>query len=173
MEIEIRAAVDSINHLKEDLAKKASFLGSSSEDDLYFKHASDLERKLVLRIRRKQDGSALTFKSKSQGEDTAWHDVDLPLSNPDDLEAILRHNNYKEVVRIYKTRHTFSFQNYEINLDEIKDLGTFIEIEGRGSENERFVIEKNISKILLDLDIPSQNIIRKGYVALMIEKQNK
>ncbi|MEP7162201.1 MAG: class IV adenylate cyclase [Candidatus Moraniibacteriota bacterium] len=170
MEIEIRAKVDDRANLEARLEAEAKFITASVEDDVYFKHETDLERKLVLRIRRKASGSILTFKGKTTGDDTAWQDVDLPLSNPDDLENILFSNNYVKVVQIQKSRRSYALQDYEVNLDDITGLGTFIEIEGRGDETERRQVEDDISLVLNNLGVSKEHIIRKGYVALMLEK---
>lgn len=170
MEIEVRAKIDSILRIKDLLQTKAEFVKSSDEDDLYLRHESDTERSLVLRIRRKESGSQLTFKGKAKGDDTAWADVDLPLSHPDDLENLLLGSSYTKVVRIQKHRATYRTQDFEINVDEIDNLGSFIEIEGRGTESERILVEQKITRYLIDLGIQSSDIIRKGYVGLMLEK---
>ncbi|HKZ41964.1 MAG TPA: class IV adenylate cyclase [Candidatus Hodarchaeales archaeon] len=170
MEIEVRARINDASKIKDLLQTKAEFVESSNENDLYLRHESDVERSLVLRIRRKENGSFLTFKGKSKGDDTAWPDVDLPLSHPDDLENLLLGSDYIEVVRINKHRSTYREQDFEINLDEIDNLGSFIEIEGRGTDSDRTAVEEKITKFLIDLGIQKSNIIRKGYVTLMLEK---
>lgn len=170
MEIEIRAQIHNIKDLAEVLKAEAEFIEAHEENDLYLRHASDTERTLILRIRRTSKGSELTFKGKAKGCDTAWADVDLPLLNPDDLERLLLSNNYVKVVSINKHRSTFKMGCFEINLDEIDDLGDFIEIEGRGTENERNSIEEKIIEILSKLSISNSDIIRRGYVSLMLEK---
>ena len=122
MEIEVRARINDASKIKDLLQTKAEFVESSNENDLYLRHESDVGRSLVLRIRRKENGSFLTFKGKSKGDDTAWPDVDLPLSHPDDLENLLLGSDYIEVVRINKHRSTYREQDFEINLDEIDTI---------------------------------------------------
>lgn len=170
MEIEVRARISDASKIKDLLQTKAEFVESSSENDLYLRHESDVERSLVLRIRRKENRSFLTFKGKSKGDDTAWLDVDLPLSHPDDLENLLLGSGYTEVVRINKHRSTYQGQDFEINLDEIDNLGSFIEIEGRGTDSNRTAVEQKITQYLIALGVQKSDIIRKGYVTLMLEK---
>jgi adenylate cyclase class IV len=45
-----------------------------------------------------------------------------------------------------------------------------IEIEGRGEENDRLVAEEKMMDVLVSLGIQKEDIIRKGYVPLMLEK---
>jgi|GEM_PF-6506514 len=172
MEIEIRAKIDKslLEKLKPDPAY--IFSGQETQKDTYFKHSSDAERRLVLRIREEQGGATLTFKAKAVGQDTAWPDVDLPLSKPKDLENILRSSGYVEVVTIQKTRWSFRHSELEVNIDEIKDLGWFVEIEGRGTEQKRQDIEKQIEALLKDLGISEKDVVREGYVPLMLRRQS-
>lgn len=170
MEIEVRAKVIDTSKVKDFLETKAEFINASDEDDLYLRHESDIERSIVLRIRRKENGAILTFKGKAKGDDTAWPDVDLPLDHPDELENLLLGSRYVEVVRIRKHRFTYRMNEFEINLDEINDLGSFIEVEGRGTDDERDSVEQKITQFLIDLGIQESDVIRKGYVTLMLEK---
>lgn len=170
MEIELRAKIDNSRTLRDTLDTQAKFVRESREDDLYLKHEKDLERVLILRIRRSDKGSQLTFKSKARGHDTAWPDVDINLENPDDLEKILLSSGYVEVVRIIKSRATYLWEDFEINIDEIQNLGSFVEIEGRGNEEERTNIEKSLLEIFEKLSVSSSQIVHKGYVPLMLEK---
>jgi len=170
MEIEVRARIENFVEIKKALESKAQFITALDEGDLYLRHTSDIERSLVLRIRKKNGGAILTFKGKSKGDDTAWPDVDLPLSQPDELEQLLLASGYILVVHINKHRLTYRTDNFEINLDTIEDLGDFIEIEGRGDETMRQSVEQGISQFLVSLGIQESQIIRKGYVPLMLEK---
>lgn len=175
MEIEIRAKIENPKKittlLKKD--KEVIFVGEKEEKDIYFKHSTDIDRKLVLRIRRTKSGDILTFKAKSTGDDTAWPDVDLPLSDAKSLEKILRGSDYEEVVTITKRRSTYTKKKFEINVDHIKELGWFIEIEGRGTQKERKHIEEEINKTLRLFGIEQADIVRQGYVPLALAKKLK
>jgi predicted adenylyl cyclase CyaB len=170
MEIEIRAMVKNTEEVRKDLDLKATHKESSNEHDLYLRHEGDVNRVLVLRIRRKKSGAILTFKGKSTGDDTAWADADLPLTDPDNLEKLLLASGYVEVVEIKKHRESYNLDGFEVNFDEIENLGTFIEIEGRGEEDARLDVEEKMMDILVSLGIQKEDIIRKGYVPLMLEK---
>ncbi|KKU81076.1 MAG: Adenylyl cyclase CyaB [Parcubacteria group bacterium GW2011_GWA1_47_8] len=170
MEIEIRAKLSSPTRIVKRLKNDTRIVleGTKKEKDLYFKHQSDKERKLVLRIRRTATGDVLTFKAKSKGADTAWPDVDMPLGHAKTLESILRNSDYEEVVTITKDRTTFRCGSLEINVDHIKELGWFIEVEARGKQSGRKKLEKQISDFLVEIGISKDDIIRQGYVPLAL-----
>lgn len=169
LEIEIRAK--SNKKIEEKISKDESFklISETDQTDTYYKHHCDVDRKLVLRIRKIGDKSLLTFKLKAVGEDTAWADVDIPLDYPDNLEKIFRASDYEKVVVINKKRKTYNHNGFEVNVDDIENLGFFIELEGRGNEESRREIEIALDQIMAHLDIKPDDIIRKGYVALMLE----
>ena len=175
MEIEIRAKIDNpkkiTNLLKKD--KNVIFVSEKAEKDIYFKHSTDTDRKLVLRIRRTESGDMLTFKAKSKGDDTAWPDVDLPLNDAKSLEKILRGSDYEEVVTITKKRSTYKTkkEKFEINVDHIQELGWFVEIEGRGAQKERKRVEQSLNGTLALLGIDQKDIVRQGYVPLALAKK--
>ena len=169
MEIELRANVNDPAALRDALAIQAEHKGTSNEHDFYLRHKSDKDRSLILRIRRKESGSLLTFKGKALGDDTAWPDIDIPLTDADSLQQLLLGSGYVKVVEIKKRRASYRLEDFEINVDEIENLGVFVELEGRGDEESRKKIEEKIMNLLVSLGIQNENIIRKGYVALMLE----
>jgi len=127
---------------------------------------------LVIRIRRKEDGALLSFKAKSAdpNSDIAWHDYDTPIVEPDTLEDILLHTGYEYVVLIDKVRDSFTWRGFEINIDNIRDLGLFIEVEAQGTEKDIDLKKKQIKDFFSTLGIDDVEIIEKGYVPLMKEK---
>lgn len=175
MEIEIRAKIGNPKKITSSLEKDKNiiFVSKKAEKDIYFKHSTDTDRKLVLRIRKTKNGDTLTFKAKSKGDDTAWPDVDLPLNDAKSLEKILRGSDYEEVVTITKKRATYKTkkEKFEINVDHIQELGWFVEIEGRGTQKERKHIERELNEILTLLGVDQVDIVRQGYVPLVLAKK--
>lgn len=173
MEIEIRAKIQSGKIIENKIKKipDFKFSGNILQDDQYFKHKMDKNRKLVIRIRKTAKKNILTFKAKANGKDTAWSDLDIVIKEPEKLKTILLHTGYEKVVRIKKNRKSYNYKKMEVNIDHIVNLGYFIEIEGRGSKNQRKLIEKKILKIFENLQINKKDIIYEGYVPLALKKK--
>lgn len=175
MEIEIRAKINNLS----DFRKRIQSLGNITikkqaerQVDTYIKHSQDKDRVIVFRIRRKENGAILTLKSKSLvlEKDVAWKEVNIPISEPDNLENILMTSGYEYVVLVDKIRDSFCYSDYEINVDNIRDLGCFVEIEYVSKEGEN--IDKKIldmKSILYQLGCAEDDIIEKGYVLLLEE----
>lgn len=174
MEIEIRAKIDNLKEVERcfNELKEVQILAQAVRQvDTYLRHQADKERLLVIRIRRKDKQAILSFKAKSVDPkgDTAWYDYDTEISAPNKLEDILISSGYVYVCVIDKVRDSFKWQNFEINIDNIRDLGLFIEIEAQGEAKDIEEKKKEMSKILEKLGVASSDIIEKGYVSLMLE----
>jgi len=176
MEIEIRSRINNLDNLLEEI-EKLNILKKNEERqiDTYFKHINDITRKMVIRVREimgKQ--SILTFKGASpvESDDTMWADFDTPIEKPEVLKSLLLSNGYELVCIIDKHRQSFEHNGFEINIDNIKELGSFIEIEKQGESEERKQAELEIVSLLKKLGINENDIIKKGYVPLMLEKIN-
>lgn len=175
MEIEIRAKISDLSFLQKQLNGLSGVIikkQAGREVDTYLKHSKDGDGLLIFRIRRKENGSLFTLKTKSTAtKDVAWKDIDLPLEDPNRLEDILMNSGYEYVILIDKVRDSFQYNEYEINIDNIRDLGHFIEIEAQSAEiniNEKIL---EMKKIFNHLGIADKDIIERGYVQLMKEKR--
>ena len=181
MEIEIRAKINDLKFLEKKLSQLENIYETKSQErqvDTYFKHENDKDRKLIIRIRKNyknKNTAILTFKSKApkKQDDIAWQDFDTEIINPDKLENLLLDSGYDYYCLIDKVRQSFEYKKFEINIDNIRDLGQFIEVEKNGNEKEIVKIKSEILDLLKLLGINENNVINKGYVQLVINKINK
>jgi adenylate cyclase class 2 len=172
MEIELRVLIDEakeqeVKNLLDSLAKEGK---KEKQADKYFKFIKDEERKLVLRIREKKEKSFLTFKGSSkEPEDIAWQEWETEIKDTDNLEKLFISNGLEIVVEIVKTRIEYKYDDMSINLDNIENLGTFIEVEII-SENVEEAKNKIQQFLFEKLNLNQENIIQEGYVPLMLKK---
>ena len=173
MEIEMRFKTkeDTKNNLEKIGAKHITTV---KQDDTYYKFSLDKERRIVIRIRRDHEGKEkLTFKGSSKDkEDIAWQEWEHNIQKADVLNNLFLSNGLEIVCRINKKRDTYKKDGLEINLDEIDGLGTFVEVEVQ-TENIELGKQKILEFIRDKLEIDESDIITKGYVPLMIEKNEK
>ena len=177
MEIELRAKISNEKLLEEKLKQLPGILEKKSGErqvDLYFKHEGEENEKMVIRIRKNYENNKaiLTFKSKSRhSQDIAWQDFDTPIVDPDRLEELLLNSGYVYFCLIDKVRQSFAYKDFEINIDNIRDLGLFIEIEKNGAESEAETIRKQIIDLLELLGVAESAIIHQGYVQMIINQK--
>ena len=175
MEIELRAKVSNPQLLEEKLKGLSGIVEKKSNErqvDTYLKQENDEERKVRIRKNYEKNSAILTFKGKSKNEhDIAWQDYDTPIEDPERLESVLVNNGYVYVCLIDKVRQSFGYGDFEINIDNIRDLGLFVEIEKQGEEDSVEVVKKEIIELLSTLGISESDIITQGYVQLVLNKE--
>jgi adenylate cyclase class 2 len=113
---------------------------AQSEVDMYFAHpARDFaQTDEALRIRRKGKANFLTYKGpKIDATTKTRHEIDLPLP-PDEQTAqawigLLEALGFAPVAEVFKLRRkahvAWRGRDVEISLDEVEQLGTFVELE--------------------------------------------
>ena len=167
--IEIKAKVKKIEVLKakiESLYKIKPL--EIFQDDTFF----NIEKgRLKLRTFSKDKGELIFYeRSNSSGPKRSDYFI-YKTENPDELKKLLQISlGIRGVVR--KKRFLYLVDNTRVHLDEVENLGTFLELEvvlnTEQTENEG----KEIAKDFMDkLNIDKKDLIDLAYIDLL-EKQN-
>jgi adenylate cyclase class 2 len=108
----------------------ADFVGEDFEENTIF-GGRLLGERAIVRIRRTQDRSVLTFKRRIQNEGDVKQQVEYEteVSDADAAAKLLRELGLKPHLVYEKKRKTWKFRSVEIVLDELP-FGLFMEIEG-------------------------------------------
>ena|SRR3989344_334705 len=167
-EVELRAKVN-LNIIKRI---KNYPLKRYLEHDLYFRHQFDTQRNWLARIRKRNSQYYLTFKSSKQFGEGAWNEVDIPISavHAKQMREFLLKNDFNLEVEIIKRRKSYKIDGMEVNIDEIKELGIFIEAEIITSETQVEKARQKIKIFFRKLGIDEDQITPSGYVTLMRNK---
>lgn len=140
IEIELQLKVDSTNELISFLKEHGTYNGEKHQVDEYFvpAHRNFLEARPVqewLRLRDEKGVFSITYKNDhldDQGRRTYCDEFETTLTDIESARKILAALTMKSVCTVNKTRDTWRFKDFEIALDTIEDLGTFVEIEYKG-----------------------------------------
>lgn len=164
LNLELKIKIDSFNPLIEKLksinAKQDSIL---LQKDIYYKTPNGL-----LKLRIENGMKTLIYYNRDEASENRWSDFNLLNIEDDNAEEFLRKLFAVEQI-IEKERKLFWFNNTRIHLDEVKELGNFLELEtlvldGKADAERRFdeIVQ------LLSLDLSKQ--IKKSYKNLIAEK---
>lgn len=93
------------------------------------------------------------------------------IENREQIENALKIMGYNPVLQIKKIRRKANYKDYEICIDEVEELGSFIEIEKISDEDTAIVIAE-LRDLLFSLGVMKEDEINKGYNILMFEKNN-
>ena len=109
----------------------AVFTGEDFEENMIFGGAGLSENNAILRIRKTQDKTILTYKKRIQSEFAVKQQIEheTEVSDADAIEKIVESLGLKKNLVYEKRRKTWKFRSVEIVLDELP-FGFFMEIEG-------------------------------------------
>ena len=179
IEVEIRAKVDNLEDVKEKLDEFcASFIKTEKQVDRVFGHPMFLDSEIKIiegglsaRIRQINDKAFLEFKEiirKGGGIE-----VSSKLSKVDVGLKLLEKLKFEEAFIVSKLRQSFSYDGFEICLDNVDKLGMFIEIEKMVESSKEIDSAREGCVELLNKLSPSSKIIDKKYGDLMQDLINK
>ena len=126
------------------------------------------------RLRQKDGKNTLAYKvDHFDGEYWSHSDeYETEVKDFDIMIEIIEKLGLKELIRIDNKKHTFTSNEYEIVLEEVKDLGLFMEVEKLTQVSDDKVAETNeeIRIFLKTLDIEFGEEQNAGKPELMLRK---
>jgi len=150
MEYEVKIRVGSLQSLRARLASLGIRPATNlTERDTYFNSPTrDFGRTdEALRIRSTDEGTSLTYKGPKIGlAGVKAREELIVLADPKDaMEEILVRLGFTRTAVVEKTRETYRVDGTYVALDEVKGLGSFVEIEappGLGEDEAIALIDR-------------------------------
>lgn len=171
LEIEIKAYCNDIDHVKVKLsALGAVYIKTERESDRYFNHpAKDFrETDEALRLRTVDNTTILTYKGpKVSKTSKARIEKEVVVQNDEETGAILSLLGFRKSGYVIKERDYFTLDDITICLDKVKGLGSFVELEKKGSDLEN--IESDLFKLAEELEL--NRFERRSYLELLTGRQ--
>ena len=78
-------------------------------------------------------------------------EFETKVDDPHVMEDILKNLNYQPQATVTKTRKSFTFKNYDLELDHIAELGSFLEVEIKEHDFSYEEAKESCYKILDEL----------------------
>lgn len=134
-----------------------------------------LANKVFFRIRI-QNGTKVILTAKSPKQkhgdgSLVKREHEVVVDSADEARSILSMLGLQEAVRVIKKRQMARYEGYEICLDEVEGLGSFIELEKMADEADAAQIQKEMFDFLMTLGVSAEDQVKKGYDILMYEKK--
>lgn len=170
-EIETKLKVDSLDEVAERLsAVGAEFLEEQHHKDDYFDstNAAFKQSDKCLRLRRQLSagGEKLFLCYKGPREESQLkkrEELELVLEDIETAEQILLALGYHKALTIEKRRRVWRLNNCVVGLDELPELGNFVEIEGP--------CVKEITEVKERLNLMALPDITESYACLIEEAE--
>jgi len=159
------------------VALGAQAAGQCDQVDCYFSHpARDFaQTDEALRIRRVDGQSLVTYKGpKIDRETKTRHEIELALpagaTTADDFAGLFEALGFAPVAEVRKHRRTFHLtwqgQSVEAALDEVADLGHFVELEISASEQTVDTARGALVSLAARLELGTSE--RRSYLELLL-----
>lgn len=143
------------------------------DDKIYLRNGLDLSaagRGLVaLRIRNANGKYILTLKKQLENQ-TDNLEYEIVIDDPVQAHDILTLMDYHEVSQVYKVRRQCHYNGLEICLDEVRDLGSFIEAEKLTEDEDSLKVQTELFAFLKTLGVAEEDRVMKGYDILLYEQ---
>jgi adenylate cyclase, class 2 len=175
LEIEVKAKVNDFEELKNKLKELGCVLSEPTiqDDYIYNKKGINLKEKKdtpVLRIRQQGEKILFTLK-KNRNNELDCIEKELEIKDKNIMEDIFVLLDYEKTVEVHKKRIKTNYKEYEICLDEVDGLGSFIEVE-KLSDEDGEKIQNELFDFLETLGISKSNRVFQGYDTLVYLKNN-
>jgi adenylate cyclase class 2 len=177
-EIEIKAKL--IN--REKIIEKLKSLGCVFEpaitqnDIVYAENIGSLEKfrsnEFFLRLRVKNNSKVFFTTKKRMANDLDAIEHEVEVSSKPEMEQALLIMGYKEATRVNKTRIITHYDGCEICIDEVENLGTFIEMEKLTEEGNAEEIQEKLFRFFESIGISREERVMSGYDILMMQKES-
>jgi predicted adenylyl cyclase CyaB len=180
IEIKIAASKEDFLKIKEKVEKIAVFANKTSHNDCYFtpSHRDFLAPKFPfewLSIRKRGEKSSINYKHfhpENSERYTHCDEFETDISKASQLEKIFSCLNFRKLICVEKEREVYIYQEtFEIDLDYVKDLGYFIEIEALKHMGSIADTRKKLFEFASILGIDHSKADKRGYPHLLMLKK--
>lgn len=180
-EIEIKLRVPDLEALKIKLIEKGCVLSDpiSQHDTIYSKKDSIKEEwtkpkegDIVLRIRR-QDGIAEFNIKQQRSHELDNIEYETEVKDPKIMHEMLVLMGFAQVVEVRKLRQKGKWGEYEICLDTVDELGTFVELEKLADDDANVEqIEEQLFQTLESFGLSRSDQEKLGYDSQIYKLRN-
>ena len=163
--LELKAKVNSHEGFKKILfAISAEYKETLIQKDIYYKYDKGL-----LKLRIQNDSYQLIKYLRKEDELKRWSDYEILKMSSPNAEKFLN-DIFTVVVIVEKSRELFIYKNTRIHLDEVKELGKFLELETIVDEKGQQDAEERYAEIFDLLNLSAYEEIRDSYRNLVVNK---
>lgn len=168
--IEIKARCENLAFVRNKLHElKADFKGVDHQIDTYYN-----SREGRLKMREGNIETNLIHYNRPNQSGPKQSDFTLfKTDNPEGLKDILSKSMGVKVV-VDKKREIYFIKNVKFHIDEVQELGNFVEIEVTDMKGDRTVQEMQVvcEEYMQILNIKSKDLLQVSYNDLLLEKRS-
>ena len=175
IEVEVKAKISSFAEIEEKLAQiGAEKIKEEFQEDIYFNSPvvdfAKTDEALRIRTTKQNDRTNIfiTYKGpKIDAKSKTRKEIEMGIADSSQCSEIFKAIGFMKVRTVRKNRQYFSYENFEISLDDIEGLDPYMEIEIALEDGEDYSeAQKSIFKLFEKLGI-TDGFERTSYLELL------
>lgn len=179
-EIEVKLKIDDLKSLENKLKEKGCIVSAPiSQHDIVYSRGGTSEWEqskegdVILRMRKQGDVTEFNLKQQRTSElDNIEYETKV--DDPEALHQILLILGWKPEVEVKKVRRKGKLGEYEICLDEVERLGTYVELEKLADDNaDPNKIQEELLQVLESFGVLRSNLEVRGYDTMIFQLRSK
>lgn len=177
VEIELKFPIHNSNRVIDFLNQNAEFKHEKRQHDIYYNHpsrdflADKTDVNEWFRIRIGGDEAEVNYKDfQPHGAKMKTHciEYETAVSSYDQLSKILDALGFRELIAVKKTRQIWMYDDVEISMDEVDELGSFIELEYKGQMSDVAEVRKYLHEVLRTIGANEGTPASRGYPHMLL-----
>lgn len=180
--IEILVSFDNFKEEVLKILEKFDFIKEKELYDMYFfdelrdnlKPEPNLRVNELFRVRKLGSECLITYK-KNHFEKNRWiysDEYETKVENYEMMKKIVKMLGLELLITVHNKRKIYHYQDYEICLEEVEDLGLFLEVERMAEEeSDASEIKQEIRNFIKQLGLKNVRELDFGKNQLMLRKK--
>lgn len=177
MEVEsrVKLSTDEKERLIGQLAARQITLNPPvTQRDVYFAEHGFRDRvhgpgSAITRIRYTPSEVTLNMK-RLTGHDGVWEEVETAIHDGGVAERVMEAMGAELAVIVTKTRRSGHVGEIEVQIDDVEELGTYLEVAIQ-VDKDTCRARESIDQLLRELGIPADRVELRGYPVILLEQQ--
>lgn len=172
-EIELKFKVENLDDIMSFLKTNNCKISSTNYqyDTIYVKDLDNVEStegSIWLRVRKTNEIVELNYKKQS-AKKMESEEIEFEVSSYEKANSFLKALGFKEWVQVNKKRQYSKYKDYNICIDQVERLGTFIEIEILVDDGDKTDYEEQLLNIAEEMRVDINNRINSHYDTMISE----
>ena len=173
IEVEIKARLDSssLKSLEAFLNSECKMIKREKQSDIYLQHPcrdfARTDEALRVRVEEKSGRVELCYKGSREKllQFKKREEIRVEVDSAEGVIELLKKLGFTPVATVVKSRTVYECQGFEVSIDDVKGLGTFVEFELKSKDSERKVLG------LLERFGLLNRMEQKTYLELILERK--
>jgi adenylate cyclase class 2 len=175
LEVELKVRVPSLEAVRKRLREKgAEYTGRIHENDIYYNapHRDFSVTDEAVRVRYTNNHAVVTYKGPKIRKSglKAREELNTAVESGEVFEQMLDRLGFTRTTEVNKWRENYRFSDAAISLDEVDELGTFVEIEIIAAD-ENSPADVLIERIAKEIGVSGEPILA-SYLELLLSKRS-